>query len=80
MIRRIYIAALTLFAAILSGVCLSIAQAHVMGSPETLTYPPLSYSPPKAERVALANGIILYLIEDNELPLINISAVARMGS
>ncbi len=48
--------------------------------PDKLEYPPIHFSPPRAERVLLDNGIVLYTFEDNELPLINISAVIRTGS
>ncbi len=40
-----------------------------------LEYPPLpDFDIPEAERVELDNGMILFLIEDHELPLVNISA------
>ena len=51
-----------------------------MIDPDDIAYAPLRFDPPKAERVELENGIILYMLEDHELPLVNISAVIRMGS
>jgi len=51
-----------------------------MGDPDDIVYPPLSFEPPKAQRVALENGIILYLLEDHVLPLVTLSAVVRAGS
>ena len=48
--------------------------------PDGITYPDSQFELPKAERIALGNGIILYLLEDHELPLVNISAVIRTGS
>jgi len=48
--------------------------------PDELKYHPIHFAPPRAERVLLDNGIILYVFEDNELPLLNISAVIRTGS
>jgi zinc protease len=35
---------------------------------------------PKVERITLANGMRLFLVEDHELPLINASAIIRVGS
>ncbi len=35
---------------------------------------------PKVERVTLANGMRLFLVEDHELPLISVSARIRVGS
>jgi len=48
--------------------------------PEQLKYHPIHFALPRAERVLLDNGIILYVFEDSELPLLNISAVIRTGS
>lgn len=45
-----------------------------------LKFPPLDFHPPKGERLVLPNGMILYLLEDHELPLINISATIQTGS
>lgn len=45
-----------------------------------LTYPPLGkIEIPKVERVELANGMILMLVEDHELPLVNFRALVRAG-
>lgn len=48
--------------------------------PDLIKYAPLKFSLPKAERIILNNGITLYVMEDHELPLLNISAVIRTGS
>jgi predicted Zn-dependent peptidase len=56
-------------------------RAHLpLPKPDDLKYRPIHFAPPRAERVLLDNGIILYIFEDNELPLLNISAVIRTGS
>ncbi|MDO9515086.1 MAG: insulinase family protein, partial [Syntrophales bacterium] len=55
-------------------------QAATLVNPDDITYAPLRFEPPKTQRVELENGIILYVLEDHELPLVNISAVVRMGS
>lgn len=48
---------------------------------EQLKYPPLGdIEIPEIERVTLANGMELFLLEDHELPLINASAMIRTGS
>jgi len=47
---------------------------------DDISYPPITFSLPEAERIDLPNGIILYLLEDHELPFVNISAVIRTGS
>ncbi len=48
--------------------------------PRTMTFNPVTFSPPNAERVELENGIVVYLLEDHELPLISLSAMLRLGS
>ena len=48
--------------------------------PEQLSYPPLEFSVPDVERIELANGIRLYLKEDSELPLVQVTAMLGAGS
>jgi zinc protease len=56
-------------------------RAHIpLPKPDDLKYRPIHFTPPRAERVILNNGIILYIFEDNELPILSISAVIRTGS
>ncbi len=43
-------------------------------------YEPIEFTPPKPERVVLDNGMILYLLEDHELPLFKITAHFRTGA
>ncbi len=43
-------------------------------------YEPLTWSPPRVERRVLPNGMILFILEDHELPLINITSAIRTGS
>ena len=37
-------------------------------------FKPLNFVPSKVDRVVLENGMILYLLEDHDLPLFNITA------
>lgn len=67
-------------------------QGHVVspsvGKPESeggkivagFKFKPLDFTPPKAERVVLGSGMILYLLEDHELPVFNITARIRTGA
>jgi zinc protease len=56
-----------------------MACAHVQ-DPRSMTFPPVDFHPPEAERRVLENGMVLYLLEDHELPLVDISATVRTGS
>jgi zinc protease len=48
--------------------------------PDQLQYAPLVFKVPEVDRQTLANGIRLYLKEDQELPLVSITAVLAGGS
>lgn len=48
--------------------------------PDQLNFPPLVFHPPAVERLELANGIRLYLKEDAELPLLEVTAMIGAGS
>jgi zinc protease len=48
--------------------------------PDALTYAPLVFEPPVVESLQLPNGITLYLREDHELPLVEITALVGAGS
>lgn len=48
--------------------------------PNRIAYKPLSFTPPRAERVTLHNGLVLYILPNHELPLVKITAVIRTGS
>ncbi len=47
--------------------------------PDQLSFAPLKFEVPRIEAVTLANGIRLYLHEDHELPLVEISVTAGSG-
>ena len=56
------------------------ANIQKTADPRTMTFPALKFEIPKSERVELANGMVLYLLEDHELPLLNITAYINTGS
>lgn len=45
-----------------------------------LKFKPLDFTPPKVERLALENGMIIYLLEDHDLPLFHVTARIRTGA
>jgi len=56
------------------------AQAKMTKTdPRTMTFAPIVFQPPKAERRVLSNGMIVYLMEDHELPLIDLQITIRTG-
>lgn len=56
------------------------AVINRVSHPDKLTFPPLAITVPKAERRQLKNGMVVFLMEDKELPLINITLLVRSGS
>lgn len=70
-----------LAALLLAAPCICAAASdHRFASPDKIKYPPLDFKLPPVERVLLDNGIILYILEDHELPLITVNARIKTGS
>lgn len=57
----------------------SAADQHVT-TPRTMKFPELNFQIPKGERVVLECGTPVYLLRDTELPIINMTAMVRVGS
>ncbi|MHC1765803.1 MAG: M16 family metallopeptidase [Verrucomicrobiia bacterium] len=58
-----------------------LGTLHAQTDPRQVVSPPLrEVSIPKPQRVELDNGMILFLLEDHELPLIELSALIGVGS
>jgi zinc protease len=49
-------------------------------NPRAMTFPPLKFQIPKSERIVMENGIIVYMLEDHELPTVSITAYIGTGS
>jgi zinc protease len=48
--------------------------------PGKIKYPALGFRIPQAERIVLDNGMVLFFLQDRELPLVSISVMLRTGS
>ena len=55
-------------------------SASPLPPPDKLKYPTLQFNPPPTQRVVLDNGIVLHILENHELPLININALVKTGT
>ena len=55
------------------------AQAPSLPDPRTMRFSTVEFNPPEPDRVVLENGMVVYLLEDHELPLVTISAFIRTG-
>jgi predicted Zn-dependent peptidase len=56
------------------------ATAPKTVDPRNLTFAPLNFTIPKSERIVLGNGMVVHLLEDHELPLVNMIAYIPTGS
>ena len=63
-----------------SGAKAADAASQVYANPRTMTFPPLKFQLPKSERVHLKNGMTVYLLQDHELPIVNMTAYLNVGS
>ncbi len=60
--------------------CSMLSPARLLQHPSTMQVTPLRVHYPQPERMVLENGMVLYLLEDHELPLIELTAAIRVGS
>ena len=51
-----------------------------LGDPRQMTFKPVEFTPPEPDREVIENGMVVYLLEDHELPLISITVTMRTGS
>ncbi len=56
------------------------AGPAMVANPRTMTFAPMRYEIPAAERFVLKNGMVVYLMTDRELPLVNVTAYVGAGS
>ncbi len=56
------------------------AGDFALSDPRQMTFKPVEFIPPEPDRVVFENGMVVYLLEDHELPLVNITATIRTGS
>ncbi|MFO0705931.1 MAG: pitrilysin family protein [Nitrospira sp.] len=56
------------------------AGGPAVGDPRTMTFKPVEFTPPEPARVVLDNGMVVYLLEDHELPLITVTATMTTGA
>ena len=82
MIRRMLcgVFSFSLLMTVLATSSVPAATAVDARDPRTMKFEPVKIPTPKAERVVLENGIVVYLLPDTELPLVTLSAMVRTGS
>ena len=65
----------------LSNLAQSLPSFQIPAHPRELKFSPLTYEPPKLSqyRRVLSNGVVAYLAEDHDFPLVTVSAIIRTG-
>ena len=77
---RLGVAATLLMALSVVPLVAACAGDVALGDPRKMTFPPVEFSPPEPDRVVLDNGMVVYLLEDHELPLITVTATMKTGA
>ena len=69
------------FAALLASP-FAVSDDAIPAKPDQLVFKPFAYTPPAAKdhRVVLKSGVVAYLVENHELPLVNIQILLRGGT
>ena len=68
--------AMMMFVPLTSG----CAGDRALSDPRQMTFTPVEFTPPEPDRVVFENGMVVYLLEDHELPLVSMTATMRTGS
>ncbi len=63
-----------------SAVATGCASSPAASDPRTMTFKPVEFTSPEPDRVVLDNGMVVYLLEDHELPLITMTATMKTGA
>ncbi|PYT09997.1 MAG: insulinase family protein [Acidobacteria bacterium] len=68
---------------LVGALCVALPSGLILAQAKNwkdITFPPLKpFSIPQPARHVLSNGIVIFLMEDHELPLINLTALVRTG-
>ncbi len=65
---------------LLAACCLLLAPYVLATPPGVPNFPPLNFHPPKPTRAVLENGVVVYLLEDHELPLVRAEIYFQGGT
>ena len=77
--RRTSVIGLLIISILLPALSACAAKME-LGDPRQMTFKTVEFTPPEPDRVVFENGMVVYLLEDHELPLVNMTATIRTGS
>jgi predicted Zn-dependent peptidase len=80
MLRKVNgISLLTMLLLLVLQAAPAAAADLILENPRTMRFPTVDFNPPEADRIMLDNGLVVYLLEDHELPLVTVNAMLRTG-
>jgi len=79
-VKRGSFALLSLIMAVAIPLLAACAGISTLNDPRHMTFKPVEFTPPEPDRVVFENGMVVYLLEDHELPLVSMTATMRTGS
>lgn len=74
-VTQVFIISILIFSFLFTSTLLTYAKPH-----EDLVFEPIKFKPPVPQKHKLSNGMALYLIEDHELPIFDISGLVKTGT
>lgn len=63
-----------------AGLLSSGCGGATLPDPREMTFPEVRLQPPEHRRLELPNGTVLFLLEDHEVPLVNVRILLRTGA
>ena len=79
-VRRSATVVSLLIISILLPVLTGCVGSPALNDPRQMTFKSVEFTPPEPDRVVFENGMVVYLLEDHELPLVSMTATMRTGS
>ncbi len=78
-VKRWGVVLFSLIMAVAIPLLAACAGSSTLSDPRQMTFKPVEFTPPEPDRVVFENGMVVYLLEDHELPLVSMTATMRTG-
>ena len=79
-VKRWGVVLCSLITAVTIPVLAACAGSSALSDPRQMTFKPVEFTPPEPDRVVFENGMVVYLLEDHELPLVSMTATMRTAA
>ena len=78
-VKRGYFTLTAMVMALTVPVLTACVGSPALNDPRQMTFKSVEFTPPEPDRVVFENGMVVYLLEDHELPLVSMTATMRTG-